>query len=412
MSSSVSGVGATHSVHVGRQAIYDTAGDVVAYELLFRHEPDATEAKQPDTHATTRVIVSTFTEFGVAELVGDRPCFINVTREFLVGELPLPFDVGQVALEIVPEVGDDRRVRTGVAALAEQGYTFAIDRFMQNDARQGLLEYATYVKIDFLEAGTEAGAAAIRQAVALCKSFPHVQLIAERLERPEALDLAMHLGFGLVQGHLFGRPHIVSTEALNPARLQRLALLCELAKDDVGLDRTIDLVQTDPTLALQLLKGVNAASTGLPRQVSSVAEAVVLLGSDRIRQWVTLLLVDDLAEGNASYLDEVLTCARLCQILAERNGISGQVAFTAGMLSTIVELMGHRPSDVIAGLPLTADVIDTILDDASELARIIATARSYQRGRLTPRRRIDLGRDLLSAIRWSTQQLRQLPIRA
>ena len=81
-------------VHVGRQGIYDQTGDVVAYELSFRDAADAPRATSRGPYATSRVIISAFTDFGLEQLVGSKACFINVTREFLVGELPVPFDSG------------------------------------------------------------------------------------------------------------------------------------------------------------------------------------------------------------------------------------------------------------------------------------------------------------------------------
>ena len=39
-----------HLVHVGRQPIFDAAGRVVAYELLFRGSMDAVRADRQDTY--------------------------------------------------------------------------------------------------------------------------------------------------------------------------------------------------------------------------------------------------------------------------------------------------------------------------------------------------------------------------
>src|SRR5213078_4636747 len=85
-------------VHVGRQALYDRSGAVAGYELLFRGDADAVEASERGAFATSRVLITAFTEVGLPALVGDALCFVNLTREFIVGELPLPFDQRQVVL--------------------------------------------------------------------------------------------------------------------------------------------------------------------------------------------------------------------------------------------------------------------------------------------------------------------------
>src|SRR3954451_5535534 len=104
-------------IHVGRQPIVDREGDTVAYELLFRDAANATRATNRSAQATSQVIVSAFTEFGLKQLVGDRVCFINVTRQFLVGQLPIPFDCEQAVLEIVETIDVDEEVFAGVTRL-------------------------------------------------------------------------------------------------------------------------------------------------------------------------------------------------------------------------------------------------------------------------------------------------------
>jgi c-di-GMP-related signal transduction protein len=92
------------AVHVGRQAMYDRDGTLVAYELLFRRDADALEATESGVYATSKVIVTAMTEIGIDALVGDARCFVNLTREFLVGELPLPFDHRRVVLEVLETI--------------------------------------------------------------------------------------------------------------------------------------------------------------------------------------------------------------------------------------------------------------------------------------------------------------------
>src|SRR6266702_2147889 len=51
------------------------------------------------TAATVAVINNTFAEFGLADLAGELPCFVNLTRDFLTGRLPLPFGPEHAVLE-------------------------------------------------------------------------------------------------------------------------------------------------------------------------------------------------------------------------------------------------------------------------------------------------------------------------
>ena len=69
-----------------------------SYELLFRGDAGAVEADERGAYATSRVLITAFTEIGIEPLCGRGLCFVNLTREFLVGDLPLPIRLVGVAV--------------------------------------------------------------------------------------------------------------------------------------------------------------------------------------------------------------------------------------------------------------------------------------------------------------------------
>jgi EAL and modified HD-GYP domain-containing signal transduction protein len=78
-----------------------------------------------------------------------------------------------------------------------------------------------------------------------------------------------------------------------------------------------DIVKTDAALSYRFLRmaGVGA-SRGLSRRLGSVREGVVLIGQQRLRAWVTLIL---LADHHKSGPDEQLTIAMTRARMAERQ---------------------------------------------------------------------------------------------
>jgi EAL and modified HD-GYP domain-containing signal transduction protein len=386
-------------VHVGRQGIYDRDGDVVAYELLFRDTAEAVDAAHRSSYATSQVIVATFTDFGIEELVGDYVCFVNVTREFLVGELPLPFDAARIGLDVLADVRVDDAVLAGVEALAGQGYTIAVDQFGVDNGQEKLLPYATYAKIDMLMDERKQTTAAIER----CSAYPHVQLIAERLETPDAVHTAFSLGFQLFQGHALGRPHGLQTATVGPLRLQRIRLLVELNNGEVDLDRAAAIVHEDPGLSLRVLRLVNAASGGVRHRVSSIAEAVMLLGTRRLQQWVTLMLMADVAGGDETALAAAVIHARRCRIVAEHRGLPGDAAFTAGMLTAVGDLIDIPADRLATQLPLTDELTRTLTEHTGPLADVVHAVRAYEQA--VPESSDSTG-DLLDAVRWTSRVLR------
>jgi EAL and modified HD-GYP domain-containing signal transduction protein len=103
---------------------------------------------------------------------------VNLTREFLVGELPVPFDPGQTVLEVLETIEVDDEVEAGVRRLAAAGYRIAIDDFVWGTPAERLLPLADYVKLDLLDTDAATLAATVRQV----REVPGNRLIAERVE--------------------------------------------------------------------------------------------------------------------------------------------------------------------------------------------------------------------------------------
>jgi c-di-GMP-related signal transduction protein len=397
----------TQLVHIGRQPIYDWGGHVVGYELLFRGAAEDIEATRRSSYATSQVIVNAFTEFGLEQLVGGRKCFINLTREFLIGDLPLPFDPDHAILEILETVEIDAAVLSGTARLVEQGYEIALDDFVFGLGHERLLGLAAYVKLDLLIREPDELAEVVEQ----CRRYPGVKLVAERLETEEHILLAKRFGFDLLQGYAVGRPQVLSAVALSPSRLRRLELLGAVTAEDADLAKVVSIVQNDPALSYRVLRATNSAATGLPRRVGSVRDAVVLLGSVKIRQWAALMLVSDVAESaTEEQLGSTMARARLCQTVAERLGLSGEAAFTVGLLAGVAELIAEPIAEIASRLPLTVEIVEALVDGHGRLGQVLNTVRAYEMAdeqalAASPVSSSELAKAYLSAVGWSMKTI-------
>ena len=391
----------TQLVHVGRQPIFDKTGDVVAYELLFRGSMDAVEAGRRDTYATSQVIVNTFTEFGIDEVVGDRTCFINMTREFLTGELALPFGPEQVVLEVLETVMVDEDVIAGITALVAQGYRIALDDFVYGSGHERLLPLASYVKLDMLQGDLSH----LDEIVKACREFPDIQIVAEGLETGEHLALSNRYGFELRQGYVLSRPQVLTATSLTPSRLRRLELLGALSATDADLERILKIIATDPALTIRVLRASNSVAAGATAKISSVRQAVVMLGIAHIRQWAMLMVVDDVAEATEVQLAEALTRARLCENVAGAFGAAPDSAFMAGLITSVAALLGLSSAAMAHQLPLSADIAGALERGTGAIGQVLRVVNAYERGDLAEVGATYVGNDLtgtvVDAMRWS-----------
>ncbi|SFC58896.1 EAL and modified HD-GYP domain-containing signal transduction protein [Nocardioides terrae] len=369
---------AAAQVHIGRQPIYH--GDrVYAYELLFRSHADARIASSRGASATGTIIHNAFAEFGLESLVGPRRCFINVTREYLTGQLPMPFEPGQVILEVLETVHVDDEVVASVIRLVESGFDVALDDFVIGSDHERLLDVASYVKIDLASAPESV----LRPEVARLRERG-LTLVAERVETEEDVAYAQDLGFHLMQGYALGRPQTLSMRTLGISQTRRLELFGALSAADLDLPRVVSLISTDPALALRVLQATNSAQTGLKRRVSSLNEAVTMLGVNRIRQWVSLMVLTDVTGVDQETLSGLVTRARLCQTVTDSLGGPGESGFMVGLVAGIADLMKEDVQDVVRRLPLDMSVAAALVEYDGVLGHALQSVRAYENWTTTP----------------------------
>jgi len=76
-----------NQVMVGRQAIFDRDLKVMGYELLYRDSQMNAATFSDGDAVTARVMLNTFLEIGLDQMVGPHLAFINLTTRFLCDNL-------------------------------------------------------------------------------------------------------------------------------------------------------------------------------------------------------------------------------------------------------------------------------------------------------------------------------------
>jgi EAL and modified HD-GYP domain-containing signal transduction protein len=365
------------AVHVGQQVIVDAKGRPHGYELLFRSSAGAAGAGSFDGDAATaQVLVATFLEFGLQDLVGDRLAFINVPRAFLVGQLPLPFPPGQVVLEVLEDVDPDAEVLAGIEQLSAAGHLIALDDVTAERDRGELLHLADYVKVDLLSTDPATLPELVRRSVGEGR-----RIVAEKVETREQQDLCTDLGVELFQGHLLGRARTLTQHSLSPSQLTCLRLVALLADPDARTRTVVGAVEADPGLTLKVLQAAGSAAVGLSRPPATVRDAVVTVGRESLMGWATLLSRGP--RGSAIPVAGALGRGRMCQLIAEsRPGppIDPSAAFLTGLLSGLAVALAVPMDELLDALPLAFPVRRALLVGDGPLAGVLHTVLAYEHG--------------------------------
>lgn len=365
--------------HIGRQPVHRADGELYGYELLFRPSSAASVSGvglSDGDAATTTTILAAFSEFGLEELLGGKYGFINLTAPFLTGKLPVPFGPVNAVLEILETVPVTDELVAGVRRLVDQGYLMALDDFVWSEAYRPLLELVDLVKLDVLEPSWDE----VRTAADLCRPFG-VRLLAERVETAEMLQQCKEEGFELFQGYYLGKPQTLSVDSLTPAHALALQLVAQLGEPETTAAEVENLLRIDAALTYRLLRIANSASNGLTRRIASLRDAVVILGLAKLRAWLVLISMSDVA-GTADGLVEALALARTCELLARMTRrVAPESAFTLGMMQGIASTLGIAGEDLVERFPRLSEDLEAALRGGSgPLGDVLTAARGHRGG--------------------------------
>lgn len=388
--------------HLARQPIYDRDLRVAAYELLFRADARAGDSAVVDgDRATSEVISGSIVDLGLDRVVGEQCAFINVTARFLSGELPLPRHNGRIVLEVLEDVPIDEALVARLTELSRAGYRLALDDFEFRPGAEALLPLADYVKLDVLALDD----AALADHVSRLRRHD-VCLIAEKVETHEMLSRCEALGFDLFQGYFFCRPKIISGRRPSASRIAVLHLLARIQDPDASVDELELLVARDPALSYRLLRYINSAYCAVPVEVTSIRQALVLVGTRQVRDWATLLLMSRLSDGKPPELiATALIRARLCERLGEAvAGCDRSQAMTVGLLSVLDALLDRPMAEVTAELPLDEVTRGALTGGTGPLGDVLRQVIAYERGRFGECPSADrLSAAYLEAVAWADE---------
>jgi EAL and modified HD-GYP domain-containing signal transduction protein len=228
------------------------------------------------------------------------------------------------------------------------------------------------------------------------------------------LERCYAAGFELFQGFHLGRPETMTIETLSPGQALALELVGRLGDPKTTASEIETSVRRDPALVYRLLRIANSAATGARRQVSSIRDALVMVGMSRLRAWLVLLAMSSKGTGENRVVD-ALARARTCERVARGTDlVSPDVAFTAGLLHGVAESLGLPPDAMLERIPsLTTEIADALQYRPGPLTDILTAVLAYEQSDVVTMTAHQipistLAEAYLAALAWTTETTQQV----
>ncbi|CDT46075.1 EAL and HDOD domain-containing protein [Vibrio coralliirubri] len=365
------------ATYVARQPILNRKKNTLGYELLFRDgERNAYPAHIESNRATYRLIVENFLSVGLNPSIPSSRCFINFPYQSLIRRLPLSLPKDKVVVEILETCQPTDELLEAVKELYQAGYMIALDDFTSTPEWERFLKYTHIVKLDIMQMGLDEACDLVKEHQGKKFSF-----LAERVETEEEFQQAKDAGFKFFQGYFFSKPEIIKTKYISPEQVIAMELFQEVCKPDVDFQRVESIVAKDVALSYKLLRFVNTMSPRLEVTISSFRQALVYLGQEKLKMFVSLAVASYVSDKKPKELYGLsLQRAQFCQRMSRYQAFEGHTeqAFMIGLFSLLDALLDLSLENLVEQLPLCKSIKVALLRREGPYGTLLALEESFE----------------------------------
>lgn len=356
-------------VALGYSPMIDRHRTVTASRLtVFPARPDAL----PDSGALLEAVAEVWPADG-------GRVSLNIVSESMLHELMRCAPASNLMIEVPAFMACDAGNTEALQAMHAQGCTLLIKGRPLTPLPRELLPCFAYSIVDLADDrrdGQPPPGGATR-------TIPHIQSGVRTLAD---MELAFNRGAIAVLGWPIDD---VSANHGKPGGRPELQFIVELINRvdrEEPADRLEAVLKTDPTLAFRLMRYINSPAFGLSVEISSFRHAIMILGYQRLKRWLALLLASASKDPN---MKPVMFAAVRRGLLMEelvRNSADGDQRgemFICGVFSLLDRLMGQALPELMSSIPVPDAVRAALIDNGGpyhghlELVRAIESESVY-----------------------------------
>ena len=298
--------------------------------------------------------------------VGGPGLWLNVTNEVLLQDLMAAQPGTHIFLEVPAFMASDPANIDPICTLHANGSTLLLKGRPLGELPREVLPCFKQSIIDFDTDRRNDGAQAPQAAPGAGngRSIGHIQ--AGITNVPD-METAFRHGANAVLGWPIDD---VTQGASKPADQPALQVIVQLI-DQVHRQEDIEVLENtlkhDPPLAYKLMRYINSPAFGLSVEISSFRHAIMILGYQRLKRWLALLLATASKDPNMKPV--MFAAVRRGLIMEELAKVGGNddmrnELFICGVFSLLDRMFRQPFSELLKTIPVPENVYQALADQA------------------------------------------------
>ena len=330
---------------------------------VFPQRPDIT----PDAPALLQALAEAWPAEGKAALV------LNVASEGLLRDCLAASSPPNFALEVPAFMAADAQHAAALAALQARGHVLSLKGRPAAPLPAAVLACFKLAIIGFDDdQRTAAGAPAAARSVGFVQSgVSRAGDVEESFKRGALSVLGWPIDEPVGKG---------SGKAVAPDLKVIVELINRVDREE-PIERLEAVLKNDPTLAFRLVRYINSAAFGLRVEISSFRHAIMMLGYQKLKRWLALLLASASSDPNMKpvmfaavrrglFMEELVKSAGDDQMASE--------LFICGVFSLLDIMMGQPFEQLLKSIPVPQDVFDALVPGTGRYRPYLELVRAVE----------------------------------
>jgi EAL and modified HD-GYP domain-containing signal transduction protein len=189
---------------------------------------------------------------------------------------------------------------------------------------------------------------------------------------------ALKAGFSAVVGWAVGDAPGAETKSKPiPAGVTTVVDLMQRVDRQEPAEKLEVVVRNDPTLAFRLMRYLNSPGFGLSVEISSFRHALMILGYQRLKRWLALLVTSAIDDPDMKPLMQLAVRRGLLMEEMARPGGDDALRnelFICGVFSTLDRMIGQPFEQLLKTIPVQESVAQALVHGSGPCAPFLALA--------------------------------------
>ncbi|TAK78122.1 MAG: HDOD domain-containing protein [Aquabacterium sp.] len=293
--------------------------------------------------------------------VGGPNVALNVLSEQLLRDLFARQPATHMMIEVPAFMAGDPEHTSALATLHDNGNLLLLKgrpvselpREVLPFFKQSIIDLADDRRIDQIGAVAPNG---------VMRTIPHVQTGVRTVSDMEA---CFRRGAAAVLGWPIDDAIAGNTRSADQPGLEVIVQLIDQVHKEESIEKLENTLKRDPPLAYKLMRYINSPAFGLSVEISSFRHAIMILGYQRLKRWLALLLATASKDVN---MRPVMFCSvrrgLLMEELVRSSGddeMRGEM-FICGVFSLLDRMFRQPFSDLLRTIPVPERVYQALTD--------------------------------------------------